>query len=696
MPGAIERLGLQRAITLVFGAAAAAGVVAVTAAHVHLLRSELEAGVERQGLAAARLVAAHLPDALLPEGAAQREGQRHLEAHLGDALREPDDAYLVVLRADRRVLARAVRPQWAPRLEAILAEHQRRPADAFFEWEGLYMLSLSVRGGPGEGGHPVGYVLRGLSADRLGDRVAQARNAVAAALALAGAALAAALVLLVRRLVAAPLFEMGRLAARVSELDLSARAEPRSGGELGALAGSLNRIVDAMAASAERVRGVAEGVNQVIERVSRTGAGVAEGADTVAARVAETGRSLDQMLQSLKGIAADVEALAQGAGESSSSSAAMAATNDEVAVSIGQLAGSAEETAAAIGQMTQSIKEVAQNVEELSSTAEQTSFAMNQMDGSIGAVESNATETSKLSEQAARDAESGAEAIARTLAGIEKIRASQREAGAVLGQLGEKIGAIGNILDVIDDVADQTNLLALNAAILAAQSGEHGKGFAVVADEIKDLAERTGASTKEISDLIRSVQDQSQEAIAAMERGSLSVEEGVRIGQEAETALKKIQASSQRSTQMVKAIAQATLDQARSSRSATAAARRIAETAQQIASATAEQARGSEQIVKSAEKMKGITKQVERSSQEQARGSKQTGRSIGSIGEMVSRLSRAQKEQARGAEAVLAAVRQIREVAEAQRGQVRELEAAIRDLGAQAEVLRAEARRFRT
>ena len=119
----------------------------------------------------------------------------------------------------------------------------------------------------------------------------------------------------------------------------------------------------------------------------------------------------------------------------------------------------------------------------------------------------------------------------------------------------DKTAAIGNILNVIDDVAEQTNLLALNAAILAAQSGEHGKGFAVVADEIKDLAERTGASTKEISELIRAVQEQSKNAVTAMHRGVKNVEEGVRLGQDAETALKKIQESSQKSTHMVKAIA---------------------------------------------------------------------------------------------------------------------------------------------
>src|ERR1041384_5551262 len=100
---------------------------------------------------------------------------------------------------------------------------------------------------------------------------------------------------------------------------------------------------------------------------------------------------------------------------------------------------------------------------------------------------------------------------------------SSRTAGDVIRQLGERIAAIGNILNVIDDVAEQTSLLALNAAIIAAQAGEHGRGFAVVADEIKDLAERTGASTKEIAELIRSVQDESRNAVAAMKIGRAHV-----------------------------------------------------------------------------------------------------------------------------------------------------------------------------
>jgi methyl-accepting chemotaxis protein len=345
--------------------------------------------------------------------------------------------------------------------------------------------------------------------------------------------------------------------------------------------------------------------------------------------------------------------------------------------------------------MTFAVKEVARAIEELSANAEETSASMNGMDVSIGQVEANANETAKLSEQAQRDAEMGAEALSRTLAGIDKIKDSSKEAANVIEALGRKIGTVGNILNVIDEVAEQTNLLALNAAILAAQSGEHGKGFAVVADEIKDLAERTGASTKEISELIRSIQEESSNAVMAMERGVKNVEEGVRLGQEAEGALKKIQESSQKSTQRVKAIARATVEQSRGSKQVTMAINRIAEAVQQIATATSEQARGSEQIVKSAEKMRVITKQVERSTLEQARGSKEITQSIESISDMANRLHRAQKEQARGAEQVMTAVAQIQQVAEAQTYSVRELEAAIIDLASQAQVLEGEVRRFR-
>jgi methyl-accepting chemotaxis protein len=317
------------------------------------------------------------------------------------------------------------------------------------------------------------------------------------------------------------------------------------------------------------------------------------------------------------------------------------------------------------------------------------------MDAAIGQVGANAYETARLSEQVKEDAQTGVEALQKTLTGIDRIKETSRTASSVIESLGKRISAIGNILNVIDDVAEQTNLLALNAAIIAAQAGEHGKGFAVVAEEIKDLAERTGASTKEIAELIRGVQEESRNAVSVMNQGVKNVEEGVKLGREAEGALRKINESAQKSTQMVKAIANATVEQARGSKQVTAAIQRIAETVQQISTASNEQAKGGEQIMKSAERMKSITAHVQRSSQEQAHGSKQITRSIANINEMVTHLNRAQKEQTEGSGQVLKAVEAIKGVSEHQTRSVRQLEEAIDGLQKQAEVLRAEVRRFR-
>lgn len=388
----------------------------------------------------------------------------------------------------------------------------------------------------------------------------------------------------------------------------------------------------------------------------------------------EAGRRVRDVTAALKEIAQNVETLASSAEESSSSILELTATNDEVAENVGELAASVRETVSSIEEMTYSIKEVAKNVDALSLTAEETSSSMNEMDVSIDQVQSNANETAKLSEEVASDAERGAEAILKTIGEIYRIKESSQEAVAVISNLGSRIEAIGQILSVIDDVAEQTNLLALNAAIIAAQAGEHGKGFAVVADEIKDLAERAGSSTKEIAELIKTIQAESKNAVAAVERGAHNVDRGVEVSNEAERALKKILESSQKSTTMVRAIARATVEQAKGSKQVTDAIGRIAETVQQIAAATAQQARGSELIVKSAEKMRLITQHVERSSQEQARGGRQITQAIENISNMVNQLNVSQRGQTRGNEQLLASADRIEELAHQHEQTVRQIQ----------------------
>jgi methyl-accepting chemotaxis protein len=425
-----------------------------------------------------------------------------------------------------------------------------------------------------------------------------------------------------------------------------------------------------LGATRQQVEGYESALDESAQRLAKN-------AQSQVAAVDETSRLIKELTGAVHQIATYLETLTQSAEESSSSILQMTATNDEVAENVGELAGSVRETVSSIEEMAYSIKEVARNVDALSLTAEETSSSMNQMDVSIDQVQSNANETARLSEEVALDAEKGAEAILKTIGEIYRIKESSQEAVSVISNLGSRIEAIGQIVNVIDDVAEQTNLLALNAAIIAAQAGEQGKGFAVVADEIKDLAERAGTSTREITDLIKTVQAESKNAIAAVERGAHNVDRGVEVSNEAERALKKILESSQKSTNMVRAIARATVEQAKGSKQVTDAIGRIAETVQQIAAATAEQARGSELIMKSAEKMRIITQHVERSSQEQSRGGVQISGAIESISDVVGQLNSSHKAQATGSQQLLASAAKIEKSANVQQQSLEQLKAAI-------------------
>ncbi|MFO0594820.1 MAG: HAMP domain-containing methyl-accepting chemotaxis protein [Myxococcaceae bacterium] len=540
-----------------------------------------------------------------------------------------------------------------------------------------------------------GFVLVSLDRARIDEGLGSLRKTLLIALVASVLIFMALVTVLSRLLIISPLATMRAMAMRLAEADLSGRVEGAPTRELDELAESLNSIGQGLRDTLGRVRGVAESVAQVIDQISRSASTTTSGASTVLTRVEETSSAMVEMLSSLKGIAENVEVLYQSAEESSSSIMEMSTTNDEVAANVTKMAASVEETTSAIEQTTYSIKEVARNVEDLLKNIESTNSSIREMDVAIGQVETNAYETARLSEQVSKDAESGMESIQKTIVGIDRIKDSSKQASTVIDSLGKRIAEIGNIVDVIDDVAEQTNLLALNAAIIAAQAGDHGKGFAVVADEIKDLSDRTAASTKEIAELIRAVQAESRNAATAMNTGVRSVDEGVVLGREAEGALRKIQESAKNSTQMVKAIARATVEQARGSKDVTGAVERVRESIEQINKATNEQARGSEQVMKVAEQMKLLTQHVKRSVEEQSHGGKQISRSIENINEMVTHLNRAQKEQTRGTEQVLKAIETIRSVADQQNRSVKGLEEAIETLRNQADVLRGEVRRFR-
>lgn len=192
------------------------------------------------------------------------------------------------------------------------------------------------------------------------------------------------------------------------------------------------------------------------------------------------------------------------------------------------------EIAAAMQEMSATVAEVAQNTQVVS------------------------TSTTTMSENAA----AGQQIVQQAVGAMQQITAFVRTSAELVAKLGEKSEHIGNIVEVIDEIADQTNLLALNAAIEAARAGEHGRGFAVVATEVQKLAERTRSATQDIAQMVGEIQTSTDTTIQTMERGQQQVQAGEDASRLAEQALTKIVGEIGSVKLMVTQIAAATEEQA--------------------------------------------------------------------------------------------------------------------------------------
>src|SRR2546422_3430638 len=289
--------------------------------------------------------------------------------------------------------------------------------------------------------------------------------------------------------------------------------------------------------------------------------------------------SAESVTRSLHSVVGSVSSLSASSEETTTSILAMVATIEEVAGHADGLSMSVEDTAATTEELVASIKEIDRNVEMLNRFVAETSEAMTRMEQVIEQVERNAGDSKAISELVAENAEKGMRAVLLTIEGMDGIYGSVSQTKQVIESVGRKGQEIGLILNVIQEVTEQTNLLALNAAIIAAQAGEHGRGFAVVAEEIRQLAERTATSAKEIGNLIAAFQSQTRRAGGAMPGGVRRVEEGSERSREAGKALKEILESARQSSARVGMIATATREQATGSQAVGASVEKVRELA---------------------------------------------------------------------------------------------------------------------
>jgi len=274
-------------------------------------------------------------------------------------------------------------------------------------------------------------------------------------------------------------------------------------------------------------------------------------------------------------------------------------STDKLRGLIAQLADTAQRVAGASEEISSSATAQAQGAESQKDETRQVATAMQEMAATVTQVAEHAHKAAGAARQAADTARQGGKIVEETLDKMRAIAGSVGQTARQVQDLGSRSDQIGEIIGVIDEIAGQTNLLALNAAIEAARAGEQGRGFAVVADEVRKLAERTSKATKEITQMIKSIQGETKNAVKAMQEGTNQVEQGLVTTAQAGKALHEIIQMAQQVGEMVVHIATAAQQQS-------GATEEVSGNMEQISRISQDTATGAQQTAKACHDLSGM------------------------------------------------------------------------------------------
>ncbi len=356
---------------------------------------------------------------------------------------------------------------------------------------------------------------------------------------------------------------MRRMVNTLSEIadmkgDLTQEITVNSADELGELAAQFNRML-------ANLRTLISNIRDNTHKVAGTSSGLSD--------TASKARQATERI--VTAIEDTVRAVEEGSEKQRESVEKAARVMDQFNLSLQQVASGAAEQAEHVGRASGYVNEIADEIHQVA--------------------ESSRT-VADSSASTAEAAQAGKEVITGTVDGMEKIRSIVQEAAENIDKLGSRSQQIGEIIQVIDDIAEQTNLLALNAAIEAARAGEHGKGFAVVADEVRKLAERSGKSTKEISDLVMTITRGIETSVSAMSVAVSEVDTVFTRAAEAGDMLREILNLAEKADKQVQQINESTLRISEKSRDMVSAIDTVAAIVEENSAVSCEMAAGSKDV----------------------------------------------------------------------------------------------------
>ncbi|MBV5338666.1 MAG: HAMP domain-containing protein [Deltaproteobacteria bacterium] len=397
---------------------------------------------------------------------------------------------------------------------------------------------------------------------------------------------------------------------RAADGELTERVSFMGESEMSLLAENFNSMMERLAGAITKVHSSLHELRNISGTISQLSEKGVSSAAVQSDGLKRTSTAIREINRSITGISESVVTMSNLSSSNTDSMTCMSKSLESTTLYLESLVLSVEEVSSSIIEMAATVRQIEENAAILAKDTTKTAELVSGMDSAIKQIGSQAADTSRIAEAVRNDAEEGWKAVDATIAGINEIRSSSAITFDAIENLSKRVANIGTILSVIDEVAEQTNLLALNASIIAAQAGESGKSFSVVAGEIKNLAKRTGSNTREISEIILGIREETDRAVKAITLSEKRISEGSALSQRSGEALLKIVDSIQAASSQMMEINRTAVNQAEASKAMRAAMDRVAEMVEQIARATQEQSNGSELITSAVERMRELTREV--------------------------------------------------------------------------------------
>ncbi len=408
------------------------------------------------------------------------------------------------------------------------------------------------------------------------------------------------------RQISTPIAVMANTARELSLGHIDQEVKHKGKDEVGILANSFREMIDYQKSMAVTAEHMAEGDFTVEVQPKDDG-------DTLGhAFVNMTGnlrRALSQVMENAGQLDLASEELTRAATQAEQATSQIATTIQQVARGTTMQSESVSKTAGSVEQMGRAIDGVARGAQDQATAITSASTITGQLTKAIEQVAENTRLSTNSSSETARTARVSTAIVEETVQGMQSIKAKVGASAQKVEEMGKRSAQIGMILETIEDIASQTNLLALNAAIEAARAGEHGKGFAVVADEVRKLAERSANATREIADLIKGIQQTVNEAVSAMEEGSLEVEKGVEKGSQAGEALESILKAVEDVAKQTEQAANAMDEMNKSANELVSAMDSVSAVVEENTAATEEMAAGSQEVTQSIENIASVSEE---------------------------------------------------------------------------------------